>query len=840
MSARPDTGMNPSVPQLMQQAASLYREGGWQDAEGVCRTIIDRQPDHAGALSLLGVITARTGRVPFAAELFAKVVASNPDDAHAQNNYGNTLRDLGRVQQALESYGRAVAAKPDFAEAHHNRGVALHHLRRVSESLESYEHALRIRPGYAEAHYNRANALKELGREQDALAGYEAAILARPDFIQAMYNRANTLRDLQRDAEALDEYERVIRLRPDFAAAYGGLGAILRRLKRPEDALRALEHGLSLNPNGSELHNTRGNVLQNLERFEDALESYRHSLAIDPQYADALNNRGSTLHALRRFDEALASYRQALAVRPNYPEAFNNCGLALHDLRRYEDALLSFDCAIAARSTFAEAYSNRALTLRELGRLDESTDSYARALLAAPQMEWLYGIWLHARMKQCAWDALDLHRATLTARIAASEPATTPFPVLALIDNPAIQRQAAQIWAQQTCPERNALGPIGARERKERIRVGYYSADFYTHATSHLITELFERHDRSNFEVFAFSFGPALEHDAARQRVRGAVDRFLDVRMKSDKEVAQLSRELGIDIAVDLKGFTYDQRPGIFAQRAAPIQVSYLGYPGTMGAPYIDYLIADTTLIPTSAREHYAEKIIYLPHSYQANDRKRPIAVKLPSRAELGLPAEGFVFCSFSNPYKITPEVFDIWLRLLQTVPRSVLWLLEDNPTATSNLRKETQRRGLDSTRLVFAPKIPLPEHLARHQAADLFLDTWPCNAHTTASDALWAGLPLLTRCGQSFAARVAASVLNAIGLPELITYSPEDYEARALELATNPDRLQRMRRHLADNRLSSPLFDSASFTRHLEDAYRTINERHYAGLPPGDLSLVP
>ena len=377
------------------------------------------------------------------------------------------------------------------------------------------------------------------------------------------------------------------------------------------------------------------------------------------------------------------------------------------------------------------------------------------------------------------------------------------------------------------------------RNRSDKIRLGYYSADFHNHATAYLMAELFERHDKNQFELFAFSFGPA-QNDAMRKRLSAAFDQFIDVRNPSDKAIAQLSRQLEIDIAVDLKGYTQNARSGIFAYRAAPIQASYLGYPGTMGTHTIDYLIADKTLIPQASQPYYAEKIVYLPHSYQVNDRQRAIAAITPTRASLGLPDKGFVFCCFNNNFKILPATFDIWMRILKQIENSVLWLFEDNPSAARNLRHEAQTRGVAADRLIFAPRMPLPEHLARHRAADLFLDTLPYNAHTTASDALWAGLPVLTCMGEAFASRVAASLLNAIDLPELITTTAQAYEALAVSLAMNPARLQHIKYKLAHNQLTTPLFNTAIFTRHLENAYTQMIERYHADVPLDHIHVQP
>jgi predicted O-linked N-acetylglucosamine transferase (SPINDLY family) len=351
------------------------------------------------------------------------------------------------------------------------------------------------------------------------------------------------------------------------------------------------------------------------------------------------------------------------------------------------------------------------------------------------------------------------------------------------------------------------------------------------------MAELFERHDRSRFEILGFSFGPQ-KVDEMSKRISSAMDQFIDLRSMTDREAAELSRKLEVDIAVDLKGFTEDNRAGIFAQRTAPIQVSYIGYPGTMGADYMDYLIADPTLIPEASQQYYSEKIVYLPDSYQVNDSQRAISAKPCARVDEGLPESAFVFCCFNKTYKISPSVFDIWMRILSRVEGSVLWLLQENPWAVDNLRKEALRRGIDPTRLIFAKSLPVDEHLARQRLADLVLDTLPYNAHTTASDALWAGLPVLTRTGETFASRVAASLLRAVGLPELITTTESEFEELAVALAHNPERLHALRQRLQQNHLTAPLFDCQTYTRHLESAYSAIYERYHAGLPPDHIHI--
>jgi len=426
----------------------------------------------------------------------------------------------------------------------------------------------------------------------------------------------------------------------------------------------------------------------------------------------------------------------------------------------------------------------------------------------------------------------------ISKNLTANEKVISPFALLALNDKATLHKKSSEIYIQSNFPFNPVLGPILKLSVNQKIRVGYYSADFHNHATGYLMAELFELHDKNKFELIGFSFGP-IANDEMRQRLQKSFDQFVEVGNKSDIEIAQLSRNLNIDIAVDLKGFTRDSRSGIFSNRAAPIQVNYLGYPGTMGADYMDYIIADKTVIPVESQSYYSEKVVYLPDSYQVNDRKRLISEKQFTRQELGLPETGFVFCCFNNNYKILPSTFEGWMRILKAVDGSVLWLFKDNPWVVENLKKEAQKQGLDRQRLVFADYMPLSDHLARHRQADLFLDTLPYNAHTTTSDALWTGLPVLTLMGRSFAGRVAGSLLNAIDLPELITNTQVEYEALAIELAMSPNKLADIKSKLMANRLTAPLFDTPLFAKNIEAAYIKMMERYQADLQPEHISIV-
>ncbi len=560
-------------------------------------------------------------------------------------------------------------------------------------------------------------------------------------------------------------------------------------------------------------------------QYGPAAEILTRVVARVPHFAPGHNVLGLALAGLGRHAQALTSYDAAERADPSSASPYINRAILLRNLGQFDAALANLDKAAALEPDDPNCHGNRGSLLTEMGQPTAAVASFDRALALNPAHPYARGIRLINKAYICDWTAIDEELAELRERLLRGEPAAPPWPVLVLTDSPELQRKVAEAWAAAEFPANSALGPIAKYPGHERIRLGYYSADFHRHATGHLIAGLLELHDRSKVEVIAFSFGPDTG-DEMQRRLMAGCDRFIDVRDRSDREIAALSRELQIDIAIDLKGLTVNNRMGIFAYRAAPVQVNYLGYPCTMGAPYIDYIIADKTVISDPA--FCVERVVALPDCYQVNDAQRKVADRRFTRAELGLPETGFVFCCFNNNFKIMPRMFDVWMRILRAVDGSVLWLIEDSAAAAANLRKEAARRGVDAARLVFAARVPQEDHLARHAAADLFLDTLPYNAHTTGSDALWSGLPLLTCPGESFASRVAASQLQTMGLPELIASTVTDYEALAISLAKDRERLDGIKRKLMLKRKAMPLFDIEQFARNIEAAYaQMFEDRH-------------
>ena len=443
---------------------------------------------------------------------------------------------------------------------------------------------------------------------------------------------------------------------------------------------------------------------------------------------------------------------------------------------------------------------------------------------------------MYSRIQICEWSEIESDTQTLIINIQKNKRIISPFTALALIDDPKVHKLCAKIYVENQHPMNLTLGQISKRSKKDKLRIGYFSADFRNHAVSILMAELFELHNKERFEIFAFSFGPN-DGSTLRFRLSQSFKQFIDVRSMSDKQIAELSRKLEIDIAVDLGGYTANNRMGIFSYRTAPIQVSYIGYLGTTGAQYIDYLIADRTIIPEGMEKYYTEKIVFLPN-YQCNDRKRKISERIFTRQDLGLPESIFIFCCLNNNYKISPSIFDSWMKILKAVKHSVLLMYAENPWVEKNLKKEAESRGVDSNRLIFCTHAPPDEYLARYRACDLFLDTSPYNAGATASDALWAGLPVITVPGRTFSSRIAASLLHSIGIPELVLKSNTEYEELAVELANNAEKLNSIKQKLLNNRLSTALFDTPLFAKNIELAYMKMHERYLADLLPENLSL--
>jgi len=724
------------------------------------------------------------------------------------NSAGQSLQDAislhqqGDLSKAEVIYQKLLALDPHNADVIHLLGLIAHQTGNHHAALELIAKAIKFNSQEASYFSNHGIVLQSNGKYSEAVASFDKAIELKPDYVEAYSNRGVALQELGKFHDAICSYNKAIELRPEYAEAYYNLGIALKKLKQ----------------------------------LDAAIANYDKAILLKSNYAEAYSNRGVALQGIQQLEAAIVSFDKAIALRPNYAEAYSNRGGTLLELKELDAAVESCNKAIALRPDYAVAYCNRGIALQELNQLEAAVASYDKAITLNPNYEFLLGIRQHAKMLMCDWQSFSQNILDLDRKIQLNEKASPCFPILSLPLSLQVQQKATEIWSKHKFPSNASLGPIQNSSRKSKMRIAYFSADFKDHPVSILAVGLFENHDKSKFELIAFSFS-ADKQDNMRSRVAKAFDKFIDVRAMRDKEVAALSRSLGVDIAIDLGGYTGDCRVGIFSYRAAPIQLSYIGYLGTMGANYYDYLIADKTLIPVEFQAFYSEKIVHLP-SYQVNDNKQEIPKVALSRQELNLPISGFVFCCFNANYKITPSTFDGWMRILKSVPDSVLLLYSGNQSAADNLRMEAEKRGVSSKRLIFGGKINRSQYLARYRSADLFLDTLPYNAGATASDALWSGLPVLTCMGETFASRYAASLLFAMGMPELVTNTQAEYESLAIELAKNSSKLKAIKDKLERNRLTTSLFDTLGFTKNLEDAYTKMYERYQADLPPDHIYL--
>jgi protein O-GlcNAc transferase len=824
---------NPNSPDCHYYLGRLCLQKKESDrAKGHFESVIRLEQSHVDALTCLGILSRDEKKLPQALDYFHRATVANSRALEALLGKGGCLLDLGRHEEALAVYGRVLSINQGVPEAWHGRGSALRHLKRYDEAIAAQDKALATDAKFVHAHLARGNVLCELRRYEDALAAYDQALAIKADSSEAWIGRGGVLLRMKRYLEADAEYEKALSAKVDSPEAWAGRGGALAGLERTDEALAAYDRAIAINGECAEAWAGRGIVYCMLRDFRRAVDAYDRALTINPRLADAWRGRGNALNGLRQYDKALIAHDKAIAIDSDLMEAWVGRGISLLELRRFDEALAAYEKALAvmpndgARQDRGVVLYNCGILLVLAGRHDDAVASFREAVELDPDVKLALGHVVSSRMQICDWNGLSDDLTRVLSQVRAGKCVSEPFGLLSTSAGPADQLRCAEVYVANHAPALASYGWQGGKYRHDRIRIAYVSADFREHPVSFLMVGLFEQHDRSRFETFAISLN-ADEPGEMRARLKGAFDGFIDVSRTSDQDVADLLREMEIDIAVDLMAYTRGARSSIFAFRAAPIQASYLGYPGTMGAGFMDYVIGDKIVLPFDQQPYYTEKIVHLPDCYLANDAGKPISPQVPSRAQEGLPERGFVFCCFNNSYKLSSVVFDVWMRLLGSVQGSVLWLSQVNEHAVRNLRSEAGLRGIDPDRLVFARRVPsLADHLARQQLADLFVDTLPYSAHATASDALWGGLPVLTCMGNTYAGRAAASLLHAVGLPELVTDTPQDYEASALALANDRDRLQSIHRKLAANRLTYPLFDTDRFRRHLEAAYRTMWER--------------
>ncbi|AXE61829.1 tetratricopeptide repeat protein [Candidatus Thioglobus sp. NP1] len=707
----------------------------------------------------------------------------------------------GKLNKALSDSNKILEKFPYSIVLHNISGACNAGLMEFDAAITSYREALRIKPDYADAYYNMGIAFKDKGDLESAIESYKEALKIKPNYAAAHYNIGNVLKNRGDLESAIDSYKEALKINPDYAEAYFNIGNILKNQDDLELAIESYKKALKIKPNYADAYYNLGIALKDVGDLEAAIESYKSSLNIEPKSYDAYFNMGIALNDVGDLEEAIVSYKEALKIKPDYAEAYYQIGVSLKGKGDLEDAIASYKKALKIKPKNAPALSQA-------------------HYLAIVMSDWSYAKTLEKNL------SIGLLEGNLSV-----------YGLLSLDDNPSMHHRRSTELVKSDYKFRPIFNsrPI---KKSNHIKVGYFSSYFRQHPVSMLSIEMLELADKENFETYAFHYGPNIQ-DKYNQRITSTFNHFINVSHMSDKEIANLALELEIDIAIEFNGFMKDERVGILAYHPAPIQINYLAYPGTMGADFYDYIIADKIIIPEEQKRNYSENIIYLPSCYMPQDSSRQISNKLITRQECNLPEDGFVFCCFNHSFKITPKEFDIWMRLLSKIDGSVLWLIKSNKSSEDNLKSEAKKRGVEPNRLIFADKIAVEEHLARQRLADLFLDTFNFNAHTTASDALWAGLPVLTKIGKGFAARVAGSLLTSLEVPELITNSEKEYEALALNLASNPEKLATIKKKLADKRTTAPLFDTKTYTKNLEKAYTQAFERYTNGLPPQEFEVL-
>jgi len=796
--------MDNQINVLLKQAINCFEKHDLPQTQSILNNILKIEPKNFLALNIMGVTLKVENKNNEALLYFDRVIKLNPNFADAWSNKGLTLIDLKRYDEALQHYDRAIQLKPDFVEALSNKGNILKDLRRYDEALQHYDRVIELKPNAADGWYNKGNILKDLKRYDEALQHYDRAIKLKPDFVNALLNKGNVLNELECYNEALQSYDQVIQFKPNLSYAWYN----------------------------------KGNILKDLKRYNEALQHYDRAIQLNPDFNNAWNNKGLIFIDLKRYDEALQHFDRAIQYKLDFPEVWANKGFTLRNLKRYDESLQHYDRAIQLKPDFVNAWHNKGNILDELKLYDKALACYEQCINLNPDAYIILGDLVHAQMNTCKWDNFEQICGVIEEKLLAGNKVSAPFPILGLFDSPELEKRCAEIFTNEILKGTGQLKAIVPRSKHEKIRVGYFSMDFHKHPVSYHIAELIESHDRNKFEVYAYSLR-LNKKDEMNKRLKKAFDKFFDVTYLNDLDVTKLSRQHKIDIAIDLGGHTQGSRPHIFAERAAPIQISYIGYPGTWGNKVIDYIILDKNILNENNRHFFHESLITIAHSYACRNEYKKSHQSHAARASYGIPSDVFVFCSFNNNNKITPFMFDTWIRILKQVPNSIIWIYVSNWTAEQNLRSWAKLYGLEDRRLLFSNKRG-QQYIDQYLSADLFLDTFPYNAGSTFTDAILCGCPIITLAGNSFVSRMCAAQLMSCGLNELITENHDQYEKLAIKLALNPEKYNNLKKKIQNLKDNVPFFDLKLYVNQIETAYNAVYDRYHAGLPPDHIDINP
>lgn len=814
--------MSASLNNKLRSARNLLQNGDAAAALAICGEILGRAPRNPEALTLRGIAALMCGAAAEAVRDLRLALSAAPQDGTALEYLGLALLNLGEFAEAEATLHRASALAGAPASVWMRLGLAMLHQGRAGDALAPLRHALQLAPGHPDCLLSLGQALAAAGDRTSAAVQFTAVLQAAPGHPDALFNLGVLDLDAGNLAAARRHFESVLARDHRHADAMVNLAVVLEQLQQPADAIPLLEKALAIAPMHPHAHANLGNLYLQSARLAEARRHFESALAALPALPAALEGLGAVARAQGRHGEAV----HWLRVRTRDAAAPATAWAALGDSLLQTGDLDAADAAagkaVALDPALAWAWSLRAqlqLLRKELAAAIDILDEGVRRTDSSA----LLGMLAQLSRQTCDWSRWAAAWQALKPRLLRGEEGGTPFALLCEDLTAEELYTCTRAWAGRRFGPLLDAKPAGAtpRDPGRRVRVGYFSSDFQDHPAAYLIAEVLELHDRAQFEIFAYSYGPR-DDGAMRRRIHESVDHFVDIAWEPDDLVVERIRGDDIDILIDLKGYTVGDRLHVMAQRPARVQVTWLGYPGTTGTGFIDYIIADPYIVPTGQEHSCSETVMRMPHCYQPIDRKRMVATA-ESRTAYGLPEDALIFCCFNQTFKIRPEVFATWMRILQTVPGSVLWLVDDNRWSTASLRAAAAAAGVAPERLVFAPRLPLSQHLARYQAADLALDTYPYTSHTTASDALWCGCPLVACCGETFAARVSGSILAAAQLPGLVAHTLADYEAKVLQLATNPALLADVKRRVRASRDQAPLFDTPAFTRDLEKLYRQM-----------------
>jgi len=808
-----------SVDNALMKANSLVKQGHIDEAKNMYQSILSNYPKNVRALKALQTIMSAKNNIK-----------SNQPTQQSITKLIN-IYNQGQFIDLISEAEHLLKVNPESYVIWNIKGAAEKVLGRIEDALVSFKQVVSLNPYYPEGLNNLGTILKDQGKFDEALEVYNQALALKPDYTDCYYNKGIILKEQGEFSEAINAYNQALKINPSYAEAYNNKAVIIKEQGDLDQALDTCEKALSINPKLWEALLNKSNFLRLQGKFDDAINSYKKVLTLKQNIPEAFNGLGIIRTELGDLNEALAMFQKALVLKPDFAEAYNNMGnvkVAQSDLN---EALAMFQKALIIAPYQHDSFNNIANVYELQGKRKESIEACNKALILKSDFEIARSKKLYQQARLCDWGGIANDRDYIP-NLGTAKQSIDPFSLLALEDEPERHRKRSEVFANDKFFQNPLPFDFKVNFSLKPIRIGYFSADFKEHVVSRLIAPILERHNRNDFQVYGYSIKQTQEDDL-KKRLMQSFDVFRDVSQINDKQVAQLAREDKIDIAIDLNGYTQNARARIFAYRVAPVQISYLGYPGTLGASFMDYIIADRNLIPEASQLFYSEKAIYLPNTYMPTDNTCKITTQSLSREELGLPKDGFVFCAINNSYKITPQIFDIWTRLLKKVDRSVLWLLSPDNDVKLNLIKEASARGISADRLVFANAKPYDQYIAQFTKADLFLDTFTYNAGATANHVLWAGLPIVTKIGKSYTSRMAASMLSAIGLSELVTKTEKEYEDLILDLATNPKKLSEIRERLSKNRLSEPLFDTELYIKHLEEGYRRVYENYTKGNKP-------